>query len=94
MLIALKSCLYSYICLFFLQANWDDYGIDFDRPVNIDDDETTVTVNEIENLLSQTQRDELKDKIDNVSNDCFSQLEMISKFSIAKMYIYNACEQN
>jgi hypothetical protein len=60
----------------------------------LDNDENTVTVDEIESLLDENQKDELQTEIGCFDVHCFSQLEMISKFYIAKMFVYNVCRQN
>ena len=49
-----------------------------------------MTVEELASLLSETQRHELEAKI-NSKAECFSQVEMISKFIIAKIFVCNAC---
>ena len=59
------SCNHSIITLFVcllliaVQVNWDTFGIDLEGPVPLDDD-NTVTVEELEDILSDTQKQHLK----------------------------------
>lgn len=88
----ISNFLYIIIIKSSMQANWDDYGIDYDGPVSLDDDQDAVTVEEISDLLSDVQKDALTTELERMGGDSFSQLEMLSKYTVAKTFVYNVCE--
>ena len=42
-----------------IKVNWDTFGVDWEGPVPLDD-ESTVTVEELEDILSDAQKQQLK----------------------------------
>ena len=50
-----------------IQANWDYCGIDWGGPVSLDG-EDTVTVEELTEMLNETQKVELREQLDGL--DC------------------------
>lgn len=72
----------------FIYMQVETFGIDWEGPVPVDSDaDDRVTVEELEDLLSDTQKEELKDLLNPISNNYFSQQEMLGQYAIAKSYI-------
>ena len=71
-----------------MQANWDDYGVDWEGPVPIDD-EDTVTVEELADMLSDIQKDELRGQLDALDSHSSSQLDMLRHYTVAKSYVHD-----
>lgn len=72
------------------QTNLDYYGTDWEGPVPLQDDEATVSVEELPELLSEVQRSTLRDLIphqDQLTDDW-----MINSFSVAKLFVHELCE--
>ena len=61
----------------YIQASWDDYGIDWEGPVSLDNDEDTVTVEEPTEMLTETQKVELREQLNELDTHSFSQLDML-----------------
>ena len=62
------------------------YGIDWEGPVSVPE-EDTVTVEEMEDVLSTVQKEELSSLLSPISNNVFSQQEMLGQFAIAKSFV-------
>ena len=87
-------CMNNYVILTLTtsQINLDYYGTDWEGPVPLQDDEATVSVEELPELLSEVQQSTLRDLIpyqDQLSDDW-----MIHSFSVAKLFVHELCEQS
>ena len=71
----------------FIQVNWDSFGIDWEGPIALDD-ESTVTVEELEDVLSDAQKQHLKGLLAPLSGSAFSQESMLAQFLLAKSYVH------
>ena len=62
--------------------------MDWEGPVPVDNDEgDRVTVEELEDMLSDSQKDELKSLLVPICNNQYSQQEMLSQYAIARSYV-------
>ena len=43
-----------------MQVDWDTYGVDWEGPVPTDDDVTSVTIEELDDMLNDSQKDQLQ----------------------------------
>ena len=73
-----------------LQVDWDTYGVDWEGPVPTDDDISRVTIEELEEILDESQRDELQMVLSPLSGSDFSQQGMIGQFALAKSFVYQS----
>ena len=94
--VRLMYCLLVYplaynIILLLVQVNWDSFGVDWEGPIPLDDD-NTVTVEELEDLLSDTQKQHLKESLAPLSGSTFSQESMLAQFLLAKSYVYQSTQ--
>ena len=76
-----------------IQTNWDNYGIDWEGPVSLDD-EDTVTVEELTEMLTDTQKVELREQVDGLDAHSFSQLDMLRQYVVARSYVYDNCNSS
>ena len=83
-------CDYNPIVTLLLQVDWDTYGADWEGPVSTDDDITRVTIEELEELLDESQRDELQTVLSPLSGNDFSEQGMIGQFALAKSFVYQS----
>ena len=67
--------------------DWDTYGVDWEGPVPLDDDVSTVTVEELSDMLTDSQKDQLKVLLAPLSASDFSQQAMLGQFAIAKSFV-------
>ena len=81
----IMSCKYS-ITHYSLQE-FDDYGIDFTGPVVLDGD-GTVSVHEIDDVLSSAQKIILQQQLDSI--DSSSHEGLVTRFAITKVFIHEA----
>jgi hypothetical protein len=70
-----------------LDFDWQSYGIDWEGPVPTDD-ENIVVVPEDPDMLTDSQKLELKDLLSDVDTDLFSRQEMITQLAIAKSFVH------
>ena len=74
-----------------LQVDWHRYGVDWEGPVPVDD-ENTVVVQENPEMLSDAQKQELQECLSHIGTNPFCQEEMLSQFVITKTYVnVNMC---
>ena len=73
----------------FDQVDWDAYGIDWDGPVPMDGDESIVTVEDAEDILSTSQKERLKALLSPVAISDSSQQEILTQFTVAKSYVHH-----
>jgi Tfp pilus assembly pilus retraction ATPase PilT len=64
----------------------ETYGIDWEGPVSVDDEET-VTIEELADLLSNEEKEELRDMLSPMCTSLFSQQEMLCQFVMAKSFV-------
>ena len=69
-----------------VQVDWHQYGMDWEGPVPVDD-ENTVVIQENPEMLSDAQRQELREYLSPIGGNPFRQEEMLSQFAIAKAYV-------
>ena len=69
-----------------MQVDWHQYGMDWEGPVPVDD-ENTVVIQENPEMLSDAQRQELREYLSPIGGNPFRQEEMLSQFAIAKAYV-------
>ena len=69
-----------------IQVNWDTFGVDWEGPVPLDDD-STVTVEELEDILSDDQKQQLQGMLSPLSNSVFSE-GMLAQFLLAKSFVH------
>ena len=67
--------------------------MDWEGPVPLDDDEDTVTVEELTEMLTDPQKDALREQLTALDSHSFSQLDMLRQYTIAKSYVYD-CTTN
>ena len=77
------------MCL--LQIDWDAYGVDWEGPVPTEDDTSSVTIEELDDILDETQKDQLKALLTPISND-FSKQGMIGQFALAKSFVHQSVQ--
>ena len=53
----------------------------------MDDDQNAVTVEEPDNILTDTQKEELRGQLISLQSDIFSQQDMLCEYLFAKAYI-------
>ena len=68
--------------------------MDWEGPVPLDDDdEDTVTVEELTEMLTDPQKDALREQLTVLDSHSFSQLDMLRQYTIAKSHVYD-CTSN
>uniref|UniRef100_A0A1X7VI84 Integrase core domain-containing protein n=1 Tax=Amphimedon queenslandica TaxID=400682 RepID=A0A1X7VI84_AMPQE len=72
----------------FYKADWDDYGIDWDGPVPLVED-YVVQVAEVGEMLTHDQKAELRQQLNDLDLNLFSQVDMLRQYVVAKLYILN-----
>lgn len=70
-----------------LQADWDDYGVDWEGPVSLCE-EDSVSVQELEEMLTDTQKVELQEQLTTHRAQMFCQEAMLQQYVTAKSYVY------
>lgn len=55
----------------------------------VDGDENDVTVEDVEDILSHSQKEQLKALLSPVANSDYCQQEILSQFTIAKSYVHH-----
>ena len=73
-----------YVCN--IQAEWDDYGIDWEGPIQLAD-ETAVTVDELVDVLNDSQKERLGDLLSPLTTNVYCKEEMIAQYAVAKTFI-------
>ena len=63
--------------------------MDFEGPVPLDDDEDAVTVEELTEMLTDPQKDALREQLTTLDSHSFSQLDMLRQYTVAKSYVYD-----
>lgn len=48
-----------------------------------------MTVEELADMLSDTQKDDLRQQLDALDSHAFSQLDMLRHYTVAKSYVYD-----
>lgn len=71
----------------FVQDDWDQYGVDYGGPVPLDNDENTVIVDEIDEMLSPEEKSELRHHLENLQTDVFSQRDLLSEYLFARGFV-------
>lgn len=61
--------------------------MDWAGPVSLDDD-NTVTVEELVELLTDNQKDDLRHHLDTLDSNSFSQLDMLRQYNVARSYVH------
>ena len=74
-----------------MQEVGDQYGIDWAGPVPTDEDDNTVTVDDLPDILSETEKDILRQHISDQGTCTLTEECMIRSFTIAKVFIHAAC---
>ena len=65
--------------------------MDWEGPIPLTDDEETVTVEELTDMLIDQQKDELREQLASLDLQSFSQLDMLWQYTVAKSYVYDHC---
>ena len=73
-----------------MQIDWDAYGVDLEGPVPTEDDASSVTIEELDDIL-ETQKDQLKALLTPISND-FSKQGMTGQFALAKSFVHQSVQ--
>ena len=73
--------------------DWDNYGVDWESPIPLFDnvEESIVTVEEFQHLLTDFQREALRMHVQSQFQNIFSQKDMISFYINVRTYIRNFC---
>ena len=69
-----------------LQAVWDEYGIDWEGPVRLAD-ETTVTIDELGEVLNDSKKEQLHDMLSPLTTSVYCKEEMIGQYAVAKAFV-------
>lgn len=72
---------------FFIQECWQDFGIDFEGPVPLDEDENTVSVEELPQFLSQEEMTLLRQHIS--QPESVNDEWMIQSYAITRLIIHS-----
>ena len=65
--------------------------MDWEGPVSLSDEEGTVTVEELADMLTDPQKDELREQLAALNPQSFSQFDMLRQYTVAKSYVYDYC---
>ncbi len=68
----------------------EDYGIDIDGPVPIDNDNTVIVEDDVDNKLSAGQKAILKQELRSMDNS--SQEGLMTMYTVAKLFVHG-CQQ-
>ena len=90
-IISINYFIINFICSSLVQVNWDNFGVDWEGPIPLDED-NTVTVEELEDLLSDTQKQHLKESLAPLLGSTFSQESMLAQFLLAKSYVHQSTQ--
>lgn len=63
--------------------------MDWEGPVPLNDDEDTVIVEELTEMLTDPQKDTLREQLVALDSHSFSQLDMLRQYTVAKSYVYD-----
>ena len=63
--------------------------MDWEGPVPLIDDEGTVTVEELTEMLTDPQKDALREQLTALDSQSFSQLDMLRQYTVAKSYVHD-----
>ena len=80
------------LLVFYIQTSWDFLGVDWSGPVPLEDSDDTVTVEELADFLTSSQKEELLDVLSSLPSNPFSQQGMLSRYAIAKTFVSHAAE--
>lgn len=67
----------------------DSYGIDYNEPVPLGDDEETVVLEDVDNFISDDQSAQLKQLLSPFSDNYYSQEGMLAQYTMAKTFLNN-----
>jgi len=70
-----------------LQATWDDYGIDWEGPIQLNEDEAAVTIDELVDVLNDDQKEQLHDLLSSLTTNVYCKEEMIGQYAVAKTFV-------
>jgi len=74
------------------QANAADYGIDYEGPVPLDNDEDEIVVPDLPHLLSEPERALLRQQLVEPSTLTHDQAWMIQNYVVARTVVYSCVE--
>ena len=69
-----------------MQAEWYDYGVDSEGPIRLED-EGVVTVHELMDVLSNTQKEQLHNLLSPLTTNVYCKEEMIGQYAVAKTFV-------
>ena len=75
-----------------MQIDWDASGVDWEGPVPTEDDASSVTIEELDDILDETQKDQLKAPLTPISNNGFSKQGMIGQFALANCFVHQSVQ--
>ena len=67
----------------------NSYGIDYNGPIPVGDNEETIELGDLENFISDDQSAHLKDLLSPFSDKHFSQEGLLAQYTIAKSFLNN-----
>ena len=73
-----------------MQESWHNYGIDYEGPVPLDDDEDNVVVQELPHFLSEEERTTLKQQI--AQPDSITDEWLVQSYAITRSIIHALSE--
>ena len=79
---------------FSLQEIGDHYGIDWAGPVVTDEDDSTVTVDDLPDFLSEPEKDTLRQHISDQGTCTLTEESMIRSFTISKVFVHAAANEH
>ena len=65
--------------------------MDWEGPIPLSEHDETVTVEELADMLTDQQKDELRGQLVSLDPQSFSQLDMLRQYTVAKSYVYDNC---
>ncbi len=69
------------------QTNWEDFGIDWDSPVPVDDD-STVVVDALPSVLTAEKHEELEELLDRVDSLSIDEADsVLTKYIVARLFV-------
>ena len=74
--------------MYFHQVDWDAYGIDWDGPIPMDGNDSIVRVEDVVDILSTSQKEQLKALLSPVAISDSSQQQILTQFTVAKSYVH------
>lgn len=75
-----------------IQTEWDQYGIDWEGPAAVGEDDTVV-VDDLGLTLTDLDAAELDEELHHVDGSSVDVHEMISKYIVARTFIHNNAMQ-